>query len=58
MKEVDPEFEIFQVTEAVSLSFQDFDLVIDPFDFAGSYAMVEVIQNASSMGRQLIGELR
>jgi len=43
---VKSEFEIFQIPEAVSLSFQGFDFVIDSFDLGGGDAMLEVIQDS------------
>ena len=43
---IESQFKIVQIPEAVSLSFQGFDFVIDSFDLGGGDAMLEVIQDS------------
>ena len=56
MKEVDTKLEVFQVAEAVSLTFEHLDLVVDALDSTGGNPMVKVIENARSVCCQLVGK--
>ena len=46
MDEVESQFEIGLIPEAVRLSFEDFDFVVEPFEGTGGDAMPEITQEA------------
>ena len=44
MDKIQSEFEVDHIPEAVSLSFEDFDFVVEPLQRAGGNAVFEVSQ--------------
>lgn len=56
MQEVESEFEVFVVPEAVGLPFEDLDFVIEPFQGASGNGVIEVGQEPLAMVIQGIGQ--
>ena len=56
MEGINTEFEILHVSESVCLPFEQFDFVIDTFYHSGSEGMIEVVQDAGTMGSYGAGE--
>jgi hypothetical protein len=43
MEVVESEFEVFDISETIGLSFQGLDFIVQSFDFSGGDFMVEVV---------------
>ena len=54
---IDFESEVALVVVAVSLAFDDLDLVVDPFQFAGVDGVITVVEDPVPMPLQHLGEL-
>ena len=53
---VQSELEIFLIPEPVSLPFEGFDLVVDPFDHGTGDRVLEVVEQAGAIGSQGLGD--
>ena len=54
---IDFECKVAQVVKAVGLAFDDLDLVVDPFQFAGVDGVVTVVEDPVAVPLQHLGKL-
>ena len=57
MEMVQSEFEIFLISEPVSLPFEGFDFVVDSLDDSAGDRVFEVVEQAGPIGCQGLGDL-
>jgi len=56
VEEVDSEHEVLQVTEAIGLSFEHFDFVVDAFHPACGNPMTKEVQDSRTVCYQLVSK--